>query len=217
MARTEHLQEAPLAVEYLWFSSLLAFVFCTRNSILLFARSSSFASCWPAFIPQHDLSPILHAYQTRTRACNVASVHLGGDAVSQLRMRLRQIELAVSLSSAVVCLDLQKWRILRPALSLRLLWLLIAPAQAAKFVKGMYGKDKAESSSYATGTGDDGKCDTSIPSAPVAVDTIFWNILAGADPEADRKKAHARTHGRARTYTHARARANAPSCVGRRP
>ena len=61
--------------------------------------------------------------------------------------------------------------------------------QARSFVHAMYAVQPAAPSTYATGTGDDGACDASIPDAPVATDTVFWNLLASVDPVGSRKHA----------------------------
>jgi len=54
---------------------------------------------------------------------------------------------------------------------------------AGSFVRGMFGVNPTFPTTYATGTGDGGRCDPSIaPGFPVAVDATFWNVLADADP-----------------------------------
>jgi hypothetical protein len=54
---------------------------------------------------------------------------------------------------------------------------------AGAFVRGMFGVNPTFPTTYATGTGDGGRCDPSIaPGFPVAVDATFWNVLADADP-----------------------------------
>jgi len=58
---------------------------------------------------------------------------------------------------------------------------------AHQFVSGMYEAGKA-SGSYATGTADAEHCDNNVPDGPSAVDAQFWNLLAGADAERERKE-----------------------------
>ena len=68
-----------------------------------------------------------------------------------------------------------------------------AAARARRFVSGMYGQQtkgsevKQRGDTYATGTGGAKACDATIPFAPVAADAQFWSLLAGADPQYDRK------------------------------
>jgi len=64
-----------------------------------------------------------------------------------------------------------------------------AAAQARSFVHGMFNQSAQAPSTYATGTADAKKCDPAIPLAPVAVDTVFWNLLASVDPVPSRKQA----------------------------
>lgn len=56
---------------------------------------------------------------------------------------------------------------------------------ARKFVRQMYGRNKAFPTGYSMGTGTWWRCDQSQPmGAPVAADGHFWNILAEADRDA---------------------------------
>jgi hypothetical protein len=57
---------------------------------------------------------------------------------------------------------------------------------ASTFVRGMFGKNPSFPDTYATGTGDGGKCDPGVaPGFPAAVDAVFWNVLADADTTKD--------------------------------
>jgi hypothetical protein len=59
---------------------------------------------------------------------------------------------------------------------------------AGAFVRGMWSRLSDFKVSYATGTGGAEQCDATVPAAaPAAVDAQFWNLLAGADPEPERK------------------------------
>ena len=59
---------------------------------------------------------------------------------------------------------------------------------AGAFVRGMWSRLSDFKVSYATGTGGAVQCDATVPAAaPAAVDAQFWNLLAGADPDPERK------------------------------
>ena len=68
-----------------------------------------------------------------------------------------------------------------------------AAAARARARARMYGQQtkgsevKQRGDTYATGTGGAKACDATIPFAPVAADAQFWSLLAGADPQYDRK------------------------------
>ena len=58
---------------------------------------------------------------------------------------------------------------------------------AGSFVRGMWARLPEVDLAYAVGTGGAKQCDTTVPSAPAAVDAQFWNLLANADPDPGRK------------------------------
>jgi len=64
-----------------------------------------------------------------------------------------------------------------------------AGLQAGAFVRGMWGRLPAFNQTYASGTGGEKQCDGEVPTAPAAIDAQFWNLLAGADPQPERKAA----------------------------
>lgn len=62
--------------------------------------------------------------------------------------------------------------------------------KAGHFVGRMYGFDDRFPQNYATGTRGWYDCDNNRDqNQPVAADTQFWNLLADADPDPERKKA----------------------------
>ena len=62
-------------------------------------------------------------------------------------------------------------------------------ASAATFVRARWGHSDQAPHTYGTGTGDDSRCDSSIPLAAAATDVQFWSLLADVDPDAQRKQA----------------------------
>ena len=58
---------------------------------------------------------------------------------------------------------------------------------AGGFVRGMWARLADFKRAYAVGTGAAKQCDATVPAAPAAVDAQFWNLLANADPDPERK------------------------------
>lgn len=65
-----------------------------------------------------------------------------------------------------------------------------AQEHASRFVSSMYGYNPEVPNAYATGTASKVLCDTQL-GVPwvIAADTQFWNLLADADPDPERKEA----------------------------
>ena len=59
--------------------------------------------------------------------------------------------------------------------------------KAQTFVVSMFGETDQAPHTYATGTGDSEKCDSSVPQTATAADVQFWSILSDVDDHKQRK------------------------------